>query len=249
MKKVLGYALAFALGSTLSGTAAFAATNYVQAKKATTTIVVNGKTVSHPTTLSYGGNTYLPVSAIQQGLSKLGVKSSWNGKTFNMTKPSSTPSQPSNPNLPSFPPEPTPQPPSQSTNWQAVTDDIASKFQTITVNGVTLHFTYLTDLNVSVGTYYGLTARIDPNDYGNYLQLAMHDPNAVQQAFLPVKDELSKMTRANGFTKFMVDYLYQDTYDFYPSSYDPSEISVTYDGKFLVTHSIVLVSDSGVTVK
>jgi archaellum component FlaF (FlaF/FlaG flagellin family) len=84
MKKIAGYAVACAVGAMLSGTTVFAATNYVQAKRATTTLAVNGKAVSHPTALSYGGSTYLPVSAVQQALKKAGINSTWKGSTFNI---------------------------------------------------------------------------------------------------------------------------------------------------------------------
>lgn len=85
MKRVIGYALSFVAGSILSGGVAFAATNMVQAEKGTSVIEYNGKSISSPPKLVYGGTTYVQLYAIQQGLKTvLGANPTWDGTHFNM---------------------------------------------------------------------------------------------------------------------------------------------------------------------
>lgn len=96
-KRVSGYALAFLLGSTISGGVVFAASNMVQAQKGSAVIQFNGTTTSTPPKLVYGGTTYLPIYYLQAGLEKaLGTKPTWNGHTFNVI--TNAPSQPTNSN-------------------------------------------------------------------------------------------------------------------------------------------------------
>ncbi len=94
MKKIMGYALAFAAGTLLSGGVAMAATNMVQAQLGNSVYELNGQTVEKAPKLVYGGTTYVQLYSIQQLLNKAGIKNSWNGSTnpgvFNMT--ASTPS-------------------------------------------------------------------------------------------------------------------------------------------------------------
>lgn len=91
MKKVLSYAVTFIAGSLLSGTVAMAATNHVQATTKPSAIQLNGKTISSPPALVYGGTTYVQLYSIQQGLTQVfGTKPTWDGTHFNILTGSGT---------------------------------------------------------------------------------------------------------------------------------------------------------------
>jgi hypothetical protein len=83
--KVVGYALAFAAGALFSGSTVFAASTLVQAKKTTSSLAVNGHTVSSAPALTYNGSTYINASSIQSLLSKAGVSEPWNNNRLNVT--------------------------------------------------------------------------------------------------------------------------------------------------------------------
>jgi len=89
LKKIAGYAVAFVLGSALSGGAVMAATNYVQALKGDSVIQLNGNAVEHAPKLVYGGTTYVQLYSIQQALKQAGFGANWDGShitgLFNMT--------------------------------------------------------------------------------------------------------------------------------------------------------------------
>jgi hypothetical protein len=89
MKKIMGYAVAFAAGTLLSGGVAMAAANMVQAQLGNSVYELNGQPVEKAPKLVYGGTTYVQLYSIQQALNKAGIKNSWNGSTnpgvFNMT--------------------------------------------------------------------------------------------------------------------------------------------------------------------
>lgn len=81
MKKgiIAGYAVAFIAGSVMSGTAAMAATKYVQAQLGNATYTVNGKVVGKSPKLVYGGTTYVQLYSIQQALKNAGFTNTWDG--------------------------------------------------------------------------------------------------------------------------------------------------------------------------
>lgn len=89
MKKVFGYALAFSLGTMVSGSAVYATTNYVQALRENSTVSLNGNTVGNPPALVFGGTTYVQLYSIQQALKQAGIVTTWNGSNFNMSMSSS----------------------------------------------------------------------------------------------------------------------------------------------------------------
>ncbi|MCL6637592.1 MAG: hypothetical protein K6T26_06570, partial [Alicyclobacillus sp.] len=87
-KNILGYILAFTAGSLLSGSAAWAATNLVQAQAKGSVVELNGKQLSAPPSLVYGGTTYVQLYSIQNGLQQvLGIRPTWDGTHFNILTP------------------------------------------------------------------------------------------------------------------------------------------------------------------
>ncbi|MCL6593450.1 MAG: hypothetical protein K6T31_05695 [Alicyclobacillus sp.] len=87
-KQIMGYAMAFTVGSLLSGSAAWAATNLVQAQAKGSVVELNGKQLSAPPSLVYGGTTYVQLYSIQNGLQQvLGVRPTWDGTHFNILTP------------------------------------------------------------------------------------------------------------------------------------------------------------------
>lgn len=91
MKRIVGYALSFVLGSVFAGSTVFAATNYVQALKGTSKISLNGSIIANPLKLVYGGTTYVQLYSIQHALQGvLGSLPGWDGTTFKMGTASPT---------------------------------------------------------------------------------------------------------------------------------------------------------------
>lgn len=85
MKRILTYTATFIAGSLLSGTIAFATTNMVQAEKGTSTVQLNGSSITNPPKLVYGGTTYVQLYSIQNGLQTvLGTRPTWDGNNFNI---------------------------------------------------------------------------------------------------------------------------------------------------------------------
>jgi hypothetical protein len=84
MKRVMGYALAFTIGTMVSGSVAFAASNYVQALEGQSNVTLNGQSVANPPKLVFSGTTYVQLYSIEQALKQAGITPSWDGNTFDM---------------------------------------------------------------------------------------------------------------------------------------------------------------------
>ncbi|GEO24605.1 hypothetical protein AAC03nite_03900 [Alicyclobacillus acidoterrestris] len=83
----LGVAVAVGLALTpmVTPVAAAVSPQYKMEKK---TIVLNGKTISHPYGFTYNNTTYMPIWYVEQGLTQLGITSSWKNNVWNLQVPS-----------------------------------------------------------------------------------------------------------------------------------------------------------------
>lgn len=85
MKKILGYVVAFTVGTLFSGSAAWAATNYVQASKQSSSFELDGVPTGKPPALVYGGTTYVQLWSVEQMMTQLGFQPSWDGQNFRVS--------------------------------------------------------------------------------------------------------------------------------------------------------------------
>ncbi|WAH38643.1 hypothetical protein [Alicyclobacillus dauci] len=224
---------AFLAGGILFGGSVFAATNVIQAQKGDSVFTLNGQTLGHAPKLAADGTTYVQLYAFQQILKKAGIQSSWDGSqstgVFAMTVPSQ-----------STPPQTPPAQTSSSTNGtgnDASSQDLQSKFGTITIDGTDLHFTY-SSFTVPGSSDNHLYSTIDSSGYSAWLNLLVSGKQA------DIKQALQPLANALGNEFFTAEY--SGTYDFIPSTYD--EISVTPDGKFLATNTLFTISNGVITI-
>ncbi|WP_304459455.1 hypothetical protein [Alicyclobacillus sendaiensis] len=88
MKRLAGYAAAFAAGTVFSGAVAYAGTTVVKALLgAPASITVNGNKATTVPTLSYGGTTYVSVPGLEQALQTAGMSPSWSHNTLSLSSP------------------------------------------------------------------------------------------------------------------------------------------------------------------
>lgn len=124
---------------------------------------------------------------------------------------------------------------------------IQAKFSTITVGGKDLHFTYELSQYADAGEV-RLLARISNSDYLDYLKMLIDNRAEVQKAVQALADDLSTISKNNGYTGCFLDAMYQDRYSHFPTSYKASELRVNDDGTVSVTHSIFSIYNGAIEV-
>ncbi|ERI05407.1 hypothetical protein [Aneurinibacillus aneurinilyticus] len=123
-----------------------------------------------------------------------------------------------------------------------MTDDefekyLNDKYGNLVLDGKTIGFEWkvnpynLYDIDVNI------SGKINNDDYSSWLNLLIKGKkDEIKKFFVEIANETAKNYENK---KFSGSVIYQDEYSFYPTSSKPGNISVTIDGNFLVTKSIV----------